>query len=405
MTTVPSYNAASLRGHWGLDPKVHFLNHGSYGACPTQVLAEQRSWRDRIERQPVAFFAREYAECIQRARARLADFVHADPDGLVFVPNVTTGVNAVLRSLDFEAGDEILITNQGYNACNNTARFVCDHSGAQLVVANLPFPCGGPDEVVDAIMGAATGRTRIALIDHIVSATGMLLPIQRIVDELQAQGIDVLVDGAHAPGQVPLNLKALGAAYYAGNCHKWLCTPKGSGLLYVREDRRAGIRPTTISHGANTSRPGRTRLQDEFDWPGTIDPTPWLCIPAAIDFFETLIPGGWNEIRTRNHNLALLARELLSEALAVEAPLPVSMIANMTAFPLPPNEGSVQRDAFSPDPLQLRLITDHGVEVPISSWPGPHDRVIRVSAQLYNDREDIETLIAALKTEGLVAGT
>ncbi|HIG86105.1 MAG TPA: aminotransferase class V-fold PLP-dependent enzyme [Planctomycetes bacterium] len=401
MEEIQTSDPVSLRGHWILDPEVHFLNHGSYGACPSAVLDEQRSWRDRIERQPVAFFGLELRNHLDEAREKLASFLGCDGSGLVFVPNVTTGVNAVLRSLEFGPGDEILITNHGYNACNNAAQFVCDRSGATIVRASLPFPCRGPDEAFEAILAAATDNTRLALVDHITSPTGMLLPIARIVQALQGRGIDVMVDGAHAPGQVPLDLDALGAAYYAGNCHKWLCTPKGSGLLHVRSDRRDRVRPTTISHGANTARSGHTRLQDEFDWPGTIDPTPWLCVPFAIEFLGGLLPGGWDEIRAQNHRLALAARTRLSEALGVEPPLPTEMIANMTAFPLPAAEDDAPRGAFSCDPLQARLIETHRVEIPISSWPAPPERVLRVSAQLYNDEQDLEALILGLEAEGL----
>jgi len=401
MDQSPTKSAASLRGHWSLDPENHFLNHGSYGACPNEVLAEQRRWRDRMERQPVAFLSREIYGYLDEAREALASFISCDVGGLVFVANATSGVNAVLRSLELKPSDEILITDQGYNACNNVAQFVCDRSGANLVKAALPFPCASPDEAFNAIMAAATENTVLALLDHITSPTGMLLPIARLVDALQGRGIDVLVDGAHAPGQVPLDLGALGAAYYTGNCHKWLCTPKGSALLHVREDRRDRVRPTAISHGANTPRPNHTRLQDEFDWQGTTDPTPWLCVPFAIDFLRSLVPGGWDEIRQRNHALALQARTRLSEVLGVSAPLPPEMIANMTAFPLPPSSDETPVSAFGTDPLQVKLIENHHVEIPIFPWPAAPERVLRVSAQLYNDENDLEALVAGLAKEGI----
>ena len=196
----------AFRGLWTLDPEVHFLNHGSFGACPAEVLDEQRAWRDRMEREPVAFLARELQPRLDTARERLADFVGCDTGGLVLVPNATTGVNAVLRSLELGRDDEVLITSLGYNACNNAARFVCERSGARLVEVAIPFPCSGPDEVVERVLAAASERTAIAVLDHITSATGLVLPIARLVDALQDRGIDVLVDGAHAPGHVDLDL-------------------------------------------------------------------------------------------------------------------------------------------------------------------------------------------------------
>ena len=393
---MPSPLSADLRGHWNLHPDVHFLNHGSFGACPAEVQAKQGYWRTRMERAPVKFLGREVLGHLDEARQVLAEFVGADPGGLVFVPNATTGVNSVLRSLIFEAGDELVITSHGYNACNNVARFVTERAGARVVVADVPFPIQEPEQVTAAILASVTARTKIVLLDHITSPTALVFPVKRLVEELHAKGVQVLIDGAHAPGMLDIDLLELGADYYTGNCHKWLCAPKGAAFLWVREDRRDGIRPAVISHGANTAREGFTRLQDEFDWCGTDDPSAYLCVPEAIRFMASLVPDGWDGVRRRNHELCVAGRRLLLEALEQEAPAPESMLGSIASVVLGPGEACAQRGAFAVDPLQTRLFEEHDVEVPISTWPEAPGRLMRISAQLYNELADMQALVAGL---------
>ncbi|HUK62114.1 MAG TPA: aminotransferase class V-fold PLP-dependent enzyme, partial [Dongiaceae bacterium] len=269
----------SLAALWPLDPGVVFLNHGSFGACPSAVLEHQSALRAELEAEPVRFLSRELDGRLDVARAALAKFLGADADELAFVTNATSGVNAVLRSRAWSAGDELLATDHTYRACRNALDYVAATSGACVVVAPLPFPLESPDEVVNAVMAKVTPRTRLALLDHVTSPTGLVLPLERMVTELSARGVETLVDGAHAPGMVPLDLTALGATYYSGNCHKWLCAPKGSAFLWIRRDRQTDVRPLTISHGATNVQPGRTRFRMEFDWTGTSDPTAWLTVP------------------------------------------------------------------------------------------------------------------------------
>jgi isopenicillin-N epimerase len=388
-------NDDSLKSHWLLDPAITFLNHGSFGATPKAVLAEQDRLRAQLEREPVRFMVRELEPLLDDARRTLAHFLGADEAGLAFVNNATAGVNAVLRSLDLDKHDELLVTTHEYNACRNTLDYVANLAGAKVVCVDLPFPVAGEDEIVERVLAAVTERTRLLLIDHITSQTALVMPVERLVRELATRGIDTLVDGAHAPGSLPLDLRALGAAYYAGNLHKWVCAPKGAAFLYVRENRRRSVRPAVISHGANATREDRSRFLIEFDWTGTFDPTAWLSVPAALRTMESLVEGGWPEIMRRNHALALRARDILCNALAVAPPAPDDMLTSMAAVPLP-DSNATTAPALYGDPLQDALLFEENIEVPIVPWPRPGKRVLRVSAQLYNSVDEYERLAKAV---------
>ena len=407
---MPSEHAVA----WVLDPAVTFLNHGSFGACPRPVLEAQQAFRDRLEAQPVQFLARDLAGLLAGARRDLGAFVGADPDDLAFVANATGAVNAVLRSLRFAPGDELLTDDHEYNATINVLRHVAERDGARVVIAEIPFPAASDDAVVEALLGRVTDRTRLVLISHVTSPTALVLPIERIVAALAERGIEALVDGAHAPGMLPLDLDRLGAAWYTGNLHKWVCAPKGSAFLHTRRDRQPGIRPNTISHGANAivvgdPARGPTRYRAEFDWQGTLDPTPWLAVPDAIRFVGGLLDGGWPAIMDRNRVLTLRARAILTGALGLEdrAPAPDSMLGSMVALALPTDGPLAASGAGSSpldtDPLQARLVAEHYIEVPIYPWPvpsaesaSPARRLIRVSSALHNGPDDVDRLVAAL---------
>jgi isopenicillin-N epimerase len=373
--------------HWGLDPSITYLNHGSYGACPSAVLAQQTALRLEMERELVDFMNGTLPVRLEAARQPLASFLGADPTDLVFVTNATMGVNAVLRSLPFGPDDELLVTSHTYNACRMTVNYVAARCGVRIVVAELPFPCRHEDDIVAAVLACASPRTRLALLDHVTSPTALVLPLARLVRELQSRGIDTLVDGAHAPGMVPVALNELGAAYYTGNAHKWMCAPKGAAFLHVRQDRQAALHPTVISHGYDRG------FQAEFDWTGTCDPTAWLCIPEAIRFIAGLLPGGWPEVMATNRALVLRARRLLFDSLGVEAPCPDAMIGTMATIPLP---------AFAAGSIGASLDADglhdwfrrRGVEV----WFHPHPfPICRISAQLYNSYSQYELLAGMLE--------
>ena len=382
--------SANLSTFWGLDPSVAYLSHGTFGGCPSAVLQAQTALRLEMERELVDFLDLTLPARLDAARKTLAAFLGAEAADLVFVPNATTGVNAVLRSLAFEPGDELLVNDHTYAACRKTVDFVAARCAARVVVAHIPFPLHREEEVVTSVVSCVTPRTRLALLDHVTSPTALVLPLARLVRELSARGVDTLVDGAHAPGMVPVGLSDLGAAYYTGNCHKWLCAPKGAGFLHVRSDRQAGLHPTVISHGY----PGG--LHAEFDWTGTCDPTPWLCIPEALRFMASLLPGGWPEVMRRNRALALQARSLLLESLQIEAPCPPTMIGSMASVPLPPAVPGAA--AYGLDYKSLHAwFRERGVETWLHTQPIP---VLRISAQLYNDMPQFERL-ADLLVEAL----
>jgi isopenicillin-N epimerase len=383
--------------HWLLEPGIDFLNHGSFGACPRPVLELQTELRARLEHEPVRFFVRELEGLLDAAREELGRFVDAEASDLVFVPNATSGVNTVLRSLALQPGDELLTTDHAYRACRNALEVTAARAGARVVVAEVPFPARSQDDVVSAVLARASGRTRLALLDHVTSPTALVFPIARLVAELAARGIDTLVDGAHAPGMLELSLRDIGAAYYTGNCHKWLCAPKSVAFLHVSKSRQPGVRPLSISHGATATRKDRSRFLLEHDWQGTFDPTPALCIPAAIGFLGSRLDGGWPTLRERNHALACSARALLCRELGLAPPCPESMLGAMAAIVLPPPSSSHPAEPPAVDPLQDALLSQHGIEVPVYPWPAPPQRLLRISAQLYNDARQYQRLATTLR--------
>jgi isopenicillin-N epimerase len=396
LTTDPEFMPGPMVDHWTLDRSVIFLNHGSFGACPTPVLAAQTEWRARMERQPVQFLWRDLPDLLDAARHELAGFLHADPENLVFIANATAGVNAVVRSLRLQPGDELLTTNHDYNACRNVLFEAAAQVGAHVVIATVPFPVRAESEIVEAILAAVTPRTRFAMIDHITSPTAIIYPVAQIVRALEARGVETLVDGAHAPGAIPLDLEQLRPAYYTGNLHKWVCAPKGAAFLWARSDRREALRPPIISHGENTRRPGRSAFHDRFDWPGTLDPSAWLSVPAALRWGSSLYPGGWDELRTRNHEMAVAGRDLLAQRLGMAIPCPTELLASMATLMLPEALQQPSPDTAKFDPVQNDLHAQHHIEVPIVRWGEPRRRYVRVSAQAYNSVDDYRALADAL---------
>jgi isopenicillin-N epimerase len=369
-----------LQELWDLDPSVDFLNHGSFGATPRAVREVQAAFQAEMEREPVRFLARELTARLVLVRTRLGSFFGASPDGIALLPNASTGVNTVLWGMDWKPGDEILLADHAYNAVRQTVRALHDRFGVVERQAIVPFPLERPEQITQAFAEQIGPRTRLVLVDHITSATALIFPVAEIIALAHAAGVPVLVDGAHAPGMVPLDLDALGAEFYTGNLHKWVCAPKGAAFLYVREDWRSRVHPLVISHGYGQG------FNVEFDWIGTDDPSAWLSVPAALDFQEAL---GWENTRAWNHQLVQVGRQVIAEALGVELPHPddPALYGSMAVIPFERGQGPVA--------LNAALFAQHRIEVPFSTYDG---RIwLRISGQRYNHAAQYERLAEVLK--------
>lgn len=391
-------NRSKLSKYWNLNPKTVFLNHGSFGACPQEILDYQFKLRTELESDPVHFFDVISKQLWADSIETFADFINADKEGIVFVPNATSGVNTILRSLSLKPDDEIIILDHTYQACWNTVDFVTKRSGAKTVIVPLPYPIENSEEVTQVILNYTTEKTKLALIDTVTSPTGIRLPFENIVSELQSRSIDVLLDAAHGPGIVPLDLKKLKPAYVTGNAHKWLCTPKGSAFLHIREDKRPDIRPLSISHGASVDGSKNERIRLEFDWTGTQDITPWLCIPKSIEYIDSLVEGGWAEVMEHNTSLAIEARNIILEVLGTSKMCPDSMIVGLSAVALP-GEGVATKSVLEPDPLHTLLYAKYNIQVPVFGWPHHNRRYLRTASYLYNSIEEYRYLAEILKKE------
>jgi isopenicillin-N epimerase len=389
-----------LRPHFLPDPRVVFLNHGSFGSCPRAVLDVAESFRVRFERDPIAFVVNELEPGLDAARRAAGEFVGADPEDLVFVKNATAGVNTVLASFGLAPGDEVLITDHGYGACNNAAHEWAARAGARAVTAAVPFPVTGPDAVIGSVLAAVTPKTRLAVLDHATSPTGIVFPIAELVKELRARGVATLIDGAHGPGMVPLDLRALGADYYVGNFHKWCCAPKAVAFLHTVKERQAATRPLVVSHGARNPRKDRSRYLLEFDWVGTDDASPALALPFTLAFVGDLMPGGWDAVRAHNRELALTARRVLLEAVGGAPACPESMVGGLAAVTLPDAKAPTKKLGWPfAEPLYSTLRERYGIEAMVIHFPAPPKQLVRVSAHVYNDVSDYQALAEALQAE------
>lgn len=371
----------ALRPFWTLDPSIRFLNHGSYGAAPRYVLAAQQQWRDAMEHEPVRFMADELPAALHAAGTRLAGFLGASPSRLAFVENATAGANAVLRSMHWTRGDRIVIANHSYRALKHTAQFVAERYGLTVVEAQVPWPLSGPEAIVEAYARALEGGARIAILDHIFSPLAVISPIDDLIAICRAQGASVLVDGAHAPAQLPLDLDALGDSgvdWYVGNCHKWMCAPKGCGFVVATPDGQRDLHPTVISNFYGQG------FEKEFAWTGTGDPGARLAVTAAIEFIEAL---GAERYRDALRTQARAAAALIAEGWNVQPGAPADMFAAMVTLPLPVEEAATPEAVIR---WRAKLLREHRVEAPLFAIDG---RLwLRISAQVYNELSDYEAL-------------
>ncbi len=368
---------AALRPAFCLDPDFLTVNHGSYGATPREVLAAQDEWRARMEAQPTRFMARDLPNLLRRAAASLAEFLNAAPDDLAFVENATTGCNAVLRSLELRPGEEIVVLDHGYGAVLRTVDHVAQRAGARVIRVAVPFPRPDDDAMVAALAAALGPRTRLAVLDHVTSASALVLPAAAMAATCRDAGVPVLIDGAHAPGNLDLDVPAIGADYYTGNCHKWLSAPKGCAFLWARRERQAGLHPVTISHGHGAG------FLAEFDWTGTRDMSAYLSITAALAFHARL---GGAQLRARNTRLAAEAAALLAGRLGTETAAGDTAGCAMGVARLPLS-GPV--DATRAEAVRAALLRA-GTDAPVSALAGT--AWLRISAAAYNEMSDFVML-------------
>ena len=389
---------SALAKHWTLDPNCVFLNHGSFGATPNFIIEEQRKWQDLLENEPVLFYEKLAIDLMKDVRDSLAEMLNCNAEDLALIENATSGVNTVLRSLRFNPGDEILVPDHAYQACRNTIDYVSERWGAKVITCNIPFPIDNADVAYDAIMAKVSEKTVLAMIDTVTSPTGLLMPFEKLVRDLEDKGVKVLVDAAHGIGMIPLNLDKMGASFTTSNCHKWLCAPKGTAFLHVRKDLQEMIHPLTISHGMTFPLGDTTRFRHEFDWTGTRDFSGHCSIPSTIQGVGNLVEGGWPAIMKHNHDLAIKGRNILCEKLGINPPCPDEMISCIATLILP-NQSSGGIPLHEPDPLHEILLEKYGIQIPVWSWHSPKGRFIRISAQLYNHIDEYKYLAEALARE------
>ena len=376
-----------------LDPDVVFLNHGSFGACPRLVFEAQQAWQRRLEREPVLMLGREITALMTEARRTLGDFLGARAEDLVFFPNPTTALNMVARNLmrrdapfGLRPGDEILTTDHEYGAMDRTWRYVCRQTGARYVQTPIPLPLTTREDFIERVWAGVTPRTRVLFLSHITSPTALIFPVQELCRRARAAGILCIVDGAHAPGHIPLNLTELGADIYAGALHKWLMAPKGAAFLYARAEAQSWLDPLVVSWGYEAERPGPSRFVDYHEWQGTRDMSPFLSVPAAIRFQQD---HDWDAVRARSHALAVATRDAINALTSQPTIAPSDWLGQMAAVLLPPET--------DPEALHRRLWDRHRIEVPAFWWHGRP--ILRVSFQGYNDEADANALLRALAAE------
>ncbi|MCB9433031.1 MAG: aminotransferase class V-fold PLP-dependent enzyme [Ardenticatenaceae bacterium] len=374
----------SFRDLFLLDPDVVFLNHGSFGATPRPVFEVYQAWQRQIERQPVKFIGRELTGYLQTARHALGTYLHVQGDDLVYIPNATFGVNIVARALSLTADDEVLTTDHEYGACDRVWRFVSQKKGFRYVRQPIPLPAPSPEEIVEQLWQGVTPRTKIIYLSHITSATALRLPVEAICHRAREAGILTLVDGAHAPGQIPLDLTSMGADFYTGNCHKWLSAPKGSAFLYARREVQPLLEPLVVSWGWESERPSGSNFLDHLEYLGTDDLSSYLSVPAAIQFQAD---HNWSQVQQQCHELAKSTLAQLCQLTGLNPLYPADnrFFQQLVIAPLPPTDLDV---------LKRRLYDEYRVEVPLISWNG--HQFIRVSVQAYNTPADIEVLLTAL---------
>lgn len=369
-----------------IDPDIVFLNHGSFGACPIPVFEVYQSWQRELENQPVEFLGRRAGALLAESRQRLAEYLHTSRDNLVYVTNATHGLNIIARSLQLEHGAEILASDHEYGAMDRTWKFLTQKTGAVYINHPIPTPLSSHKEFIEQFWSGVTPRTRVIFLSHITSPTALVFPIKAICERARAAGILTVIDGAHAPGQIPLDLDDLGCDFYSGNLHKWLCAPKGSAFLYARPEVQSLLEPLIVSWGWESEQPGPSTFVDHHEWLGTRDISAFLSVPAAIDF---LANHNWEEYRRAAHKLVLSTAQQIEDLTHIPGLTtdPDIWYAQMGTSLLP--------DSIDISALKIRMYDVDRIEIPLIRWNGKN--LIRFSFQAYNTIEDQARLIQVLK--------
>ena len=383
-TATSPVDLAALREQFLLRKDISFLNHGSFGACPRPVFEKYQAWQRELESQPVEFLGRRVVGLLAEARAVLAGFVGTSPDNVVYVPNITWAMNAVANSIKLKQGDEVLGTDLEYGAVERTWRYHCDRQGARYITQSIDLPVTTADAIVDQLWAGVTERTRVIVVSHITSGTALILPVAEICRRARAAGILTAIDGAHAPGQIEVDVEAVGADFYCANCHKWLCSPKGAGFLYATREAQELLDPLVVSWGYKSEHRSSSLFIDHFQQMGTADPAAYLSVPAAIAFQRE---NDWPSVRAACHTLVGNARDRIGELTGLPPLVPDSTEwwSQMATMPIPPVDGH---------PLHERLWNEYQIEIPVAGanrHPG-----VRISIQAYNTQQDVDRLVDAL---------
>ena len=372
-----------LKNQFFLDPKITFLNHGSFGACAKPIYNNLLEWQKKLEEEPVKFFENTIFDALEKSRKALGDYINCPADDLVYFQNPTTAVNAVARSLKLNPGDEVLSTNHIYGALDRSWKYILTNKRANFVKAKIPFPIQSKQEFLDSFFKHITNHTKVIFLSHITSMTAMKLPVEEVIEFAKEKNILTIIDGAHVPGHIPLDILKLDADIYTGACHKWMCTPKGVSFLYVKKELQKNIHPLVVSWGWESENPGHSKFLDWHEWQGTRDMSAFLTIPIAVEFLNNY---NWLEVGKRCREEVVLARDKFLSMLKILPPCPNSWLGQMASIPL------LIKDA---ELLKKTLLENYQIQVPVFKWEG--NTYLRYSFQAYNTCEDLDKLLSAVK--------
>ena len=375
---------SSLKNYFLLDPSVTFLNHGSFGATPKPVFKEYQRWQREMEKQPVEFLGRHINQLLAESRSELGKYLGTSGDNLVYTQNVTISLNIVARSLELGPDHEVLTTNHEYGAIDRTWRFLSKERGFKYINQPITTPLITEEKFVEDLWSEVTANTRVICLSHITSPTAIIFPIKEIINRARENGIITVIDGAHAPGQIPLNLNELGADFYCGNLHKWFCAPKGAGFLFARPEVQPLLKPLVVSWGYESETPSGSNFIDYHEWWGTRDHAAFLAVPAAIQFQKD---HNWGAVQKSCHEIVVEAQRRICEMTQLKPLHPSdAWFAQMTTAPLPNDTDNLL--------LKQHLYDQYQIEIPLVDWNG--HKLIRISVQGYNSHRDIDILCQAL---------